>query len=203
MCVIAASPAGCRQPTDAELRAMWDANPHGAGYMVARNGKVEIRKGFMTFLDFALSVIQECFTDADPVVYHFRISTQAGINPEMTHPFPLTANRKLHQKLDLTCPVGIAHNGIISLTSDRSERTYSDTSLFIAQYMTKIIKRRKDLDDADKLEMIYLLAQSKFCFLAGDGTIRTVGQFAEKDGILLSNENHLHAWSTIGNYYTR
>ena len=203
MCIICCSAAGTRQPSEDTLRRMFDHNPHGAGYMYARNGRVTICKGFMTWQDFSRAVRREAFTAADPVVYHFRISTQAGVNPEMTHPFPLTANKGLHQKLDLTCPVGIAHNGIISLTSDRSERTYSDTSLFIAQYMTKIIKRRKDLDDADKLEMIYLLAQSKFCFLAGDGAIRTVGRFTEKDGILLSNENHLHAWSTIGNYYTR
>ena len=197
MCVIAASPIGIRQPNQTELRAMWDANPHGAGYMYARDGKVTIHKGFMNFSEFSRAVSMENFSAADPVVYHFRISTQAGINPEMTHPFPLTANKKLHMALDLTCSIGIAHNGIIALTSDRTEQTYSDTSLFIARFMTKLIRNRRDVDNPDVLQMIYRLACSKFCILTGDGAIKTIGNFTEHNGILLSNENHMHTWTTI------
>lgn len=190
MCVIAASPAGTRQPNLEELYAMWLTNPHGAGYMVARKNRVEIHKGFMDFNDFWRAVSKERFSDADPVVYHFRISTQAGINPEMTHPFPLTANLDRHKELNLTCSIGIAHNGIISLTANGS-REYSDTSLFISRYMTQIIRRKSDLENPKKLDEILSLAKSKFCILSKDGAIKTIGGFIERDGILLSNGNHL------------
>ena len=90
MCIICASKSGVRQPTERELFTMFQNNPHGAGYMTARHGMVTISKGYMDFDEFLNAVRKEHFTAQDSVVYHFRISTQAGINPEMTHPFPLS-----------------------------------------------------------------------------------------------------------------
>ena len=89
MCIICVSKSGVRQPSDITLRAMFRRNPHGAGYMYARDGKVTIHKGFMNIEDFLAAVHTERFTPQDSVVYHFRISTQAGVNAAMTHPFPL------------------------------------------------------------------------------------------------------------------
>ena len=127
MCIIAVSKRGVKQPTYDHFRTMFDHNPDGAGYMYARNGRVIIHKGFMAFEDFYRSVKEEQFTTEDAVVYHFRISTQAGVNPQMTHPFPLTVNKEDCERLDLSCSVGIAHNGIIRLTSNVKEKTYPET----------------------------------------------------------------------------
>lgn len=85
MCIICVSKSGVQQPTDSTIRAMFRRNPHGAGYMYARNGKVTIHKGFMNIEDFLSAVHTERFTPQDSVVYHFRISTQAGVNAAMTH----------------------------------------------------------------------------------------------------------------------
>ena len=52
MCIICVSKSGVQQPTDTTLRAMFRRNPHGAGYMYARDGKVTIHKGFMNIEDF-------------------------------------------------------------------------------------------------------------------------------------------------------
>lgn len=90
MCIICVSKSGVQQPTDSTIRAMFRRNPHGAGYMYARDGKVTIHKGFMNIEDFLSAVHTERFTPQDSVVYHFRISTQAGVNAAMTHPFPLS-----------------------------------------------------------------------------------------------------------------
>lgn len=129
MCIICASKSGVQQPTDTTLRAMFRHNPHGAGFMYARNGKVTIHKGFMNIGDFLAAVHAEKFTPNDSVVYHFRISTQAGVTASMTHPFPLSNQPKMMQALDLTCRCGIAHNGIIRLTSDPDNHHYSDTAI--------------------------------------------------------------------------
>lgn len=193
MCVIAVSRKGDRQPTRAELLAMFNTNPHGAGYMLARDGHVEIHKGFMAFEDFWRSVRFECLTKADAVVYHFRISTQAGVNPEMTQPFPLTSRLPLMRKLDIiSAPVGIAHNGIIALTSDPNEKTYSDTALFIGQFMTRLIHRRSDIDNPQTQTIIRKLIgdYSKLAILTGDGEVTTIGNFTEDNGILVSNLHH-------------
>lgn len=187
MCIICASKSGVRQPTERELFTMFQNNPHGAGYMTARHGMVTISKGYMDFDEFLNAVRKEHFTAQDSVVYHFRISTQAGINPEMTHPFPLSNRLGRMMKLDTTCRIGVAHNGIIQLTSDPDNHRYSDTALFIAQYLTMLIKRREDLRDQRILDTIWRLAQSKFAILDGGGYIATVGQFLNRDGLLFSN----------------
>lgn len=65
-------------------------NPHGAGYMFARHAIVTISRGYMDLDEFLNVLRKEHFTKWDSVVYHFRISTQAGVSLAMTHPFLLS-----------------------------------------------------------------------------------------------------------------
>ena len=201
MCVIAVSRSGCRLPSENEIHAMWEHNPDGAGYMFARSGEVVIHKGFMSLSDFNYALHTEHFTKEDAVVYHFRISTQAGRTPEMTHPFPFSSVPETMEALDLVCPLGIAHNGIIRMTSSRTEKRFSDTALFIMNYLNRIIRTPDDLRDPAVLEIIDAIGGwSKFAFLEGDGTITTVGTFTNENGLLLSNVNHKAKPATLGKY---
>ena len=190
MCIICVSKSGVRQPGEAAIRAMFLNNPHGAGYMVARGGRVEIHKGFMNLGDYLRAIRAECFTLQDSVVYHFRISTQAGVGPEMTHPFPLSTRPERMRHLDLSCRCGVAHNGVIRLTSDPDNERYSDTAIFIADYLSQILRTRADLRDQRKLNTIYQLAQSKFAIMDGGGYIATVGEFIHERGLLFSNASY-------------
>mgnify|MGYP000637477524 CR=1 FL=1 len=191
MCIICVSKSGVQQPTDSTIRAMFRRNPHGAGYMYARDGKVTIHKGFMNIEDFLSAVHTERFTPQDSVVYHFRISTQAGVGPEMTHPFPLSNRPARLRKLDLRCRVGVAHNGVIPLTSDPSNERYSDTAIFITDYLSRLIRSRADLRDQRLLDEIFQIAQSKFAIMDGGGYIATVGKFIDERGLLFSNASYL------------
>ena len=187
MCIICVSPKRVRQPNVTTIRRMFQNNPDGAGYMVARDGKVIISKGFMNVDEYIEAIRAEHFTAKDPVVYHFRISTQAGVNPQMTHPFPLS-NRIEHMKvLDVECSCGVAHNGIIRLTTDRNNREYSDTALFIANYLSLIIREPGDLKDERVLTLIHRLAGSKLAIMDGDGYIATIGEYINQKGLLFSN----------------
>ena len=190
MCIICVSKPGCEQPSVKTLRTMFLLNPHGAGYMVARGGKVFIHKGFMNIEEFLNAVRREQFTAADSVVYHFRISTQAGVNPEMTHPFPLSNQPRRMRALDMTCRYGVAHNGIIRLTSDPTNTRFSDTAVFITDYLTNIIRKPADLRNQERLDTIYRLAQSKFAIMDGSGYTATVGEFINDRGILYSNRSY-------------
>ena len=191
MCIICVSKSGVRQPTVTELNTMFRNNPDGAGYMVARHGMVSISKGYMDFGEFLNAVRREHFTERDSVVYHFRISTQAGVNPEMTHPFPLSNRLERMEKLDTTCRIGVAHNGVIRLTADPDNRRYSDTALFITQYLRVLIQRREDLRDRRVLATVWNLAQSKFAIMDGGGYVATVGEFLNQDGLLFSNASYM------------
>ena len=191
MCIICVSPARTRQPSISQIKMMFQSNPHGAGYMYAREGSVHIHKGFMDIDSFLSAVKAEHFTAKDSVVYHFRISTQAGVNPEMTHPFPLSNRLERMEKLDTTCRIGVAHNGVIRLTADPDNRRYSDTALFITQYLRVLIQRREDLRDRRVLDTVWNLAQSKFAIMDGGGYVATVGEFLNQDGLLFSNASYM------------
>lgn len=187
MCIICVSPKRVRQPNVTTIRRMFQNNPDGAGYMVARDGKVIISKGFMNVDEYIEAIRAEHFTAKDPVVYHFRISTQAGVNPQMTHPFPIS-NRIEHMKvLDVECSCGVAHNGVIRLTTDPRNREYSDTALFIANYLSLIIREPGDLKDERVLKLIHRLAGSKLAIMDADGYIATVGEYINQKGLLFSN----------------
>ena len=191
MCIICVSKSGVRQPGEATIRAMFLNNPHGAGYMVARGGRVQIHTGFMRLDEYLRAIRTERFTPQDSVVYHFRISTQAGVNPEMTHPFPLSNQPARLRQLDLRCRIGVAHNGIIRLTSDPNNDQYSDTAIFITDYLSHIIRRRADLRDQRLLDEIFQIAQSKFAIMDSGGYIATVGKFIDERGLLFSNASYL------------
>ena len=191
MCIICVSPARTRQPSISQIKTMFMNNPHGAGYMFAREGRVHIHKGFMDIDSFLSAVKAEHFTAKDSVVYHFRISTQAGVNPEMTHPFPLSNRLPIMKALDVECPCGVAHNGIIRLTSDTSQREYSDTALFITRYMAQMVHGLDDLKDAQLLNRIERLAGSKLAIMDGSGYIATIGHFINERGLLFSNDSYL------------
>lgn len=188
MCVICASRAGIRQPSENLLRAMFQANPHGAGYMTARDGQVEIKKGFMTWQSFAAAVNKEHFTAADPVVYHFRISTQAGTGRSMTHPFPLTNHIEACKFTRCKSQIGVAHNGIIHLTTDHRDQEYSDTAHFVSEFLAYLIRDRYDMSNRAILDAVERLAPgSKFAFMDDEGNISTVGDWIDDRGLLFSN----------------
>ena len=190
MCIICVSKSGIFQPDESTIRTMFHHNPHGAGYMFARGGRVIIHKGFMNPDDYLRAIREEHFTAADSVVYHFRISTQAGVNPEMTHPFPLSNQPGRLRRLEQSCRIGVAHNGIIRLTSDPNNKRYSDTAIFVADYLSQILHTRADLRDRRKLSVVYQLAQSKFAIMDGGGYVATVGAFIQERGLLFSNGSY-------------
>lgn len=189
MCVICVSEKGKRQPTVAELKAMFQRNPDGAGYMYVSSGAVKIRKGFMTWREFVEAWATEGFTEADVVVYHFRISTQGGVKPEMTQPFPLTSKLAITEMTRIRrCGCGIAHNGIIPVTADADDLEYSDTARFIVDYLSWMLITRSDVNNPKKQEQIRrLIGWSKLAILTTDGEVTTIGDFTEVDGIKVSN----------------
>lgn len=196
MCIICVSPKGAPQPDTETLITMYINNPDGAGYMVARNNKVEIHKAFTNLNEFINAVESENFTDEDAVVYHFRISTQAH-NPNMTHPFPITANNKYLKAWDLTAEMGVAHNGIIQLTSNGNTE-YSDTALYIRNYISKYISKPQDIT-TNVLNRIEKEAGGRLAFLDKYGNVYMTGSWTYEHGIFYSNGSYRYNYITNNN----
>ena len=208
MCIVVYKPKDKEMPNVEILRECFKRNPDGAGYMFAEDDKVVIKKGYMNFKSFHSAVMRDYgrLGKHTPFVLHFRIQTQGGVNQECTHPFPLSKNMIDLRQLDVESSFGVAHNGIISLTStstysqyydadtrtyryDYTKPTYSDTMKFITDYLALIIKRNDWYKDEDKLELIEKLVgySNKFAIMDASGHTTLVGNFIEDNGIYYSN----------------
>lgn len=196
MCIIAYKPAAAAFPPKSTLKQCFINNPDGGGFMFAADGRVHIIKGLMTFNAFskALTKTRKRYGDNIPYVLHFRISTQAGTRPDCTHPFPLSTNMDHLRKLENKTKIGIAHNGIISLTSTTGYYktiTYSDTMKFITDYLTLIIKSKDYYKDKKTLLLIERLAESRLAILDDLGHCELIGEGWQVDGgIYYSNATY-------------
>lgn len=136
MCVIAALTKGTILPSYHLLKAAWDTNPHGAGFMYPRDNELVIVKGLMTFNAFKSAFSHHRRHMSEPtdngpratvdVCVHFRIRSHGPTNAEMTHPFAIPGHPN----------VAIAHNGIIS--GLRHSETVSDTVVYIEDVLSKL-----------------------------------------------------------------
>lgn len=206
MCIIVAKRRDVNYPSKNTLKQCFESNDDGAGFMYCVNGEVVIQKGYMSFQKFwkGLNRMRKKYGDNIPCIMHFRITTQGGVQKELTHPFPFSDNmddlRLLYTKTNL----GIAHNGIISLTSSYTKTSHSDTMEFITDYLSLIIKDNKFYEDSNIVKLINKLSGSKLAFLDNLGTINLLGSgWIEKDGIHYSNnsyEKSRYTYSTSINY---
>lgn len=198
MCIIAYKPTGAEFPTKRTLQACFNNNPDGAGFMVASGNEVYISKGYMGFRSFwkALRSARETYGDDKAYVMHFRISTQGGVRADCCHPFPLSRSMSDLRKLETTCGIGIAHNGIISLTSTYSYKNskkidYSDTMSFISEYLTLIINSNKYYKRKDTLDLITKLCESRLAILDKFGHCELIGSGWIHDGdMYYSNDSY-------------
>lgn len=199
MCVIVYKPVGINEPAKEILKNCFIANPHGAGYMLALNDKVHIRKGFMTFNEF-YSDYQEFITsnhidvEKTAIVYHFRITTQGGVQKELCHPYPICNSYEKMRKLNSTCDIALAHNGIIRIACEYAYNRilrYNDTMTFIKDYASLIINN--DLFFAKNKSKIQLLENlidgSRLAIMNKLGYVKLIGKFIEMDGCYYSNSS--------------
>ena len=194
MCIAIYKPMGIEFPSKRTLKECFENNPDGAGFMVATGEAVRYEKGFMYFKEFwrALKSAREKFGDDKAYVLHFRISTQAGVNKECTHPFPLSKNMSELRTLKGECNIGVAHNGIISLTTSYKKGiSHSDTMEFITDYLAYLIHNEDYYYNKDTLDVITRLADSRLAILDRHGHCETLGQGWLVDrGVYYSNTSY-------------
>lgn len=175
----------------------WESNPDGAGFAFNTNdGRVRIVKGLMTWKDF-YSTFKAYSNKYDfykrGVLIHFRIATHGGVNPECTHPFPLSNDSKMLQKTDTMASFAIIHNGKIDLTAydTYSKTKMSDTMIFVQKYLTKLASNAKWFYNPDNMDLIHELINSKMAILNSRGEIRSTEGFTkDKDGNFYSNDTY-------------
>lgn len=156
MCIIALKPEKVLL-TKAQMKIMWDQNPHGAGFMYAEGGEVKIVKG-LTTLDALVKAIEEV-GPLRKLVIHFRIRTHGAISEEMTHPFWVREGK-----------LAMVHNGVIRPLTHLTTDIESDTAVFarkLSENYSDPILAVKNAFHRDMLETY--IGHSKMVFMDGKG----------------------------------
>lgn len=193
MCIICVKPVDTGFPSYDMMERCFDNNSDGAGYMLAVNGSVLIRKGFMKFDDFEESLMEdrEMYGDNPCYVLHFRISTQAGVNKECCHPYPVTSDMSRMKKLMTGCDIGFAHNGILKAYSDGS-KNYNDTMLFNQRFLSEVVRKPKWYKNKDLVKAVAdESAGSRLAILSSDGHCEMTGSWIQEGGVFYSNMGYM------------
>lgn len=206
MCIIMSKPVNVAFPEEKILKNCWDNNPDMGGFMYALNGEVHIKKGYETWDDFkrALNTSRAETGDDIPYVCHFRISTQ-GYDTSCCQPFPLSGKMKSMRKRHTKASIGVAHNGILDITSDGS-KDYSDTMKFITDYLVNIIRGFDWYNDTRNVKLIEnLISGSRFAILDCKGHCEHLGKGWVMDkGIHYSNSSYSYekpAYTASGKWW--
>ena len=173
MCVIYNSIHG-NHPTNKQLRKMFDANPHGAGFAIKSENEWQVIKGVMSLRD--LKAIAPRLRDAKEVIGHFRLATHGAINELNCHPFALHADfLKAQEAQDISQGL-LFHNGILNGFGSDS---FSDTLDFTVSVLKK-------LNEPDRIALLNSV-NGKFIYLDSAGKAHAIGLSHHINGFLVSN----------------
>lgn len=182
----------------------WKSNPHGAGFMVAKDNRLILKKGFFSLEDF-LNTYKEY--ESENLVAHFRWATHGKKDIDNCHPFMVNDD------------LGFAHNGVIhGIHKTGSDK--SDTWHFNEEIMKPLVN---EYPNAWRHKTLKFLLQekigknNKLVFLSADGNVSIYNEkkgqkaygcwFSNVDFKQLRNRNYNtysnsdydHAWDKWSN----
>ena len=178
MCTLIINPSKAETISLDYFNNLWNNNPDGGGFAYVRGQRVEIVKEM-----HEPRLLWQRYADVrantpHPIMIHFRIGTQGGVNLHNTHPF------RVHEGLTF------AHNGVI--TSAPYDKSASDTALLVRDVLAKWPKdfiTRKGYAEA----LRYIAGSAnKFALLDSNGRTLITNRhlFHEHQGSLYSNRGY-------------
>lgn len=192
MCIAILKPEGL-SVTKETLRNCFQNNSDGAGFAIARRGKLIVRKGYFTFDKFWRAYRAETAKDNPVALIHFRIATHGTVNEDNCHPFKVSND------------LAFIHNGIINI-STKSDETKSDTQHFNMGVLQPVYERMgKDMFMLPAMK--YLLGTSvdgsKLVFLnrRGEHSIINESDGVWVEGVWFSNTSYKKRVYTTSRYY--
>ncbi|MBW2599685.1 MAG: hypothetical protein JRC60_06335 [Deltaproteobacteria bacterium] len=186
MCLITIKPRGIELPTRESLFSSFTNNPHGSGFVVSKNGRQHLHKGFFKFDEYYDAILDEVNIE-DNCIMHSRIATSGLVDEENCHPFLLTKNpsRMKLVTVDTDTPC-MAHNGILF---GYGNKKISDTYEFIMEIMSDNVIKDNLKNHAIQSLLEEAVSTSRLAIMIR-GEIILIGHFFNKKGILYSNMSY-------------
>lgn len=193
MCVICVKPEGVEMPPWDTIESCFWSNPDGAGFAIARDGNVMVKKGFFDLNDYIDNIKSLDVSKDESFLMHMRIATHGGKGWECTHPFPISNSWSEMHKREYTAPSVVAHNGIFSGIGSTSEKKKISDSMVFAKilyesklhikamrsdYWANILKRT--VGPSNKVAIMYKNGQ---VFINGD-------DWYKEEGCYFSNKSY-------------
>lgn len=195
MCIAIYSLKGTNIPEKEILLNCYNANPNGCGFAYSYKNTVFINKGFFSFDAFYDALLQ-CDTaynlKEQGVLIHFRIATHGLVDAANCHPFPISKKEERLKSNTVKSGYAVIHNGICQCTSNiPKNEPFSDTVLFVRDYLTKIASYPHWFNNANTMKLIEQLIDSKMAILNEAGNIiATKGFHKGTDGNYYSNYSY-------------
>lgn len=206
MCIIACKPFGISTLENARLKNMFENNPDGAGFAIARKGqdKVDFQKGLMKFDQFETALKKAIGKDKledMAILLHFRITTHGGTSQENTHPFMLTNKDKLLKRLRGSAESLCAMNGIVDVDMPK-KATMSDTMYFIKSQLSFLYLLDNDFWKRECFDDYISECGAKWAFIDKTGIMDFGAFHTGDDGWRYSNKTYETAVYYYSGYKT-
>lgn len=189
MCVIMYKPSGASLPTKETIRAMWDSNRDGAGFMWKnpKTNEIHYRKGYFDFNTFYNDIKAHYRLNREMAI-HCRIATSGGISKSMCHPFPMVKNNLMMKSshLDSKTYPFVMHNGVISTTFVDD---LSDTCSYIINSLVPRYKKDKLFfyNPFEETSIKNEIGASKLLIFSPLCKAKMIGDWTEINGCYFSN----------------
>lgn len=179
MCVIIIRLAGRDLPTKKELKAAYQRNHDGCGFVSESDHYKSL-----DFEDFYARLKK--VPKSENCIIHFRWATHGSVSLANCHPF-----------YDEKSNTWFMHNGILAVTPYRGK---TDSETAFRKYLAPTIRRFGLYSKELQTVVRNIIDSSKFAFMQ-DGQIKTFGRYIEYKGCYYSNLYHLAYLNADNNSY--
>jgi len=189
MCIIIAKPTNVALPKDEWIINSESNNGDGIGIGLKKAGgrRVFIKKDFKDGQE-TIAWIKANVKPEDELIVHFRWATSGKKDAGNRHPFPITLNKPLLRKTEVSCKRLVAHNGV--LTQYSGHKKYSDTQKFTIDMLARPAIRENLFDKGIQVLIKEYISGDKLAILDYEKGMLLIGDFEKDEGCYFSNDGY-------------